>query len=397
MRWLAFPVLLLGLWGCTSSGGAATPCVPGENRCFGNNLGTCGSDGATWALGFCGTERTCVEGRCVPLVCVPGRATCADEWTEVQCLDGLQTRTVPCALGDKCYEAGCLPEKCTPGEIRCLFDTLVICAASAQGAWVAVPCPEGKACKGDECVQKVCIPRSGTCVPHPDQPGVEIGLTCGLNGSEWASQTVCTSDEVCREGFCFPKTAPPPPPTDAGPTDEGQDPGSDFGPTEDLAVFDDPGPPDPGPLPDMTPPPNPNRAVVNGVAVVFDAFVKVSIIAGEVMVTLQSSPVDGVPFPHLEDRRQTIELHFPGLAAGTTGTFRCEDDSVRLWYRFGKYMQGGECKDYDYYATKCIVTIAEFAPDGTRAAGTFDLAELEDCVPGGPPITIVDGHFLYEK
>ncbi len=400
MRSIWFAILAAGSLGCASSGGGGgSSCTPGENRCFGNSLGTCGNDGATWTLGFCGTERTCFEGQCRTQVCTPGRTTCEDEWNALVCDDGVETRPSPCDLGERCYEAGCLPEDCASGEIRCLHDTRLTCASPAPG-WVAVPCPEGQACKDDQCVPKVCTPREGVCIPHPDRPGIEIGLTCNLNGTEWASQNPCSADQVCREGFCFPKTPAPPPPADTGPADGGLDPGPeplDPGPGEDLARPDDAGPQDIGPLEDLPLPPDPNRAVINGVSVEFSDFVKASLIAGELMVALQSAPMDGVPFPDLAGRKQVLEIHFPGLAPGTTGTFHCEDDSVRLWYRFGKYEPGGECKDYDYRATQCVVTLTAFQEDAGVVSGTFDSAALEDCLPGGPPVTIVDGHFHYEK
>lgn len=396
--WLA--ILAAVPLGCASSGGGGgSSCTPGENRCFENYLGTCGNDGATWTLGFCGTERTCFEGQCRTQVCTPGRTTCEDPWNANECDTGLETRTVPCALGEKCYEAGCLPETCTLGQIRCLHDTRLTCAYPA--GWVAVPCPGGQACKGDQCVPKVCTPREGVCIAHPDQPGREIGLLCGLNGTEWASQSPCSADQVCQEGFCFPKTPAPPPPTDTGPADARFDPGPeppDPGPAEDLARPDDPGPRDLGPPEDLALPPGPNRATINDTPVAFTDFVKASLIAGgELMVALHSAPVDGVPFPDVLGRRQVVELRFPGIAAGATGTFRCEDGSVRLWYRFGKYEQGGECKDYDYHATHCVVTLTAFQADAGVVSGTFDQGALEDCLPGGPPVTIVDGHFHYEK
>ncbi len=396
-RMVAVTSWTVALLCCSSSGGGSSTCAPGENRCFGNYLGTCGADGTSWTLGFCGTERTCFEGQCRALVCTPGRTTCEDPWNALVCEDGLKTRPLPCALGDRCYDAGCLPEQCTPGQVRCLHDTRLTCA---NPGWVAVPCPQGQACKDDQCVPQVCVPREGTCITHPNQPGLQIGLVCGLNGTDWASQNPCSTEQVCQEGYCFSKTPSPPPPTDTGPADAGLDSGPtppDPGPTDDLAGPDDLGPVDPGPQEDLTPPPQPNRAIINGNPVAFTDFVKASLVAGELMVTLHSPPVDGIPFPDLQDRRQVVELHFPGLPPGTTGTFRCEDDSVRLWYRFGKYQQGGECKDYDYQATRCVVTLDAFQVDASMVSGTFDQAELEDCLPGGPPVTIVDGHFQYEK
>lgn len=167
---------------------------------------------------------------------------------------------------------------------------------------------------------------------------------------------------------------------------------------EDLAQPDDPGPVDLGPQEDLTPPPDPNRAVINGTPVVFSEFTKASILAGgELMINLQSPPMDGVPFPDLVGRKQIIEIHLSGATPGQTGTFRCEDDSARIWYRFGKYLQGGECKDYDYQATTCVVTLNAFQAEAGLVSGTFDQASLEDCLPGGSPVTIVDGHFHYEK
>lgn len=399
-RWSQTPLFLLALASCTSSsGGGQTPsCTPGENRCFGNNLGTCASDGATWTLGFCGTEKTCFDGQCAIQVCTPGSTSCADEWTALVCEDGLRETPAPCALGEKCYGAGCLPITCTPGEMRCLHDTRLTCA---NPGWVGVPCPEGQACKDDQCVPKICTPREGVCIAHPNVPGAQIGLTCNLNGTQWASQNPCSPDQVCKEGFCFPKTPAPLAP-DAGPEDTGLDPGhADPGPTaEDLSPPQDTGPEDSGPSPDLPPPPpDPNRAIINGTPVPFSDFVKASILAGgQLMVALHSPPMDGVPFPDVLGRKQIVEIHFPGITVGQTGTFRCEDDTVRIWYRFGKYLQGGECKDYDYVAKSCVVTLAHFQADVSLVAGTFDAATLEDCLPGGgAPVTIVDGHFHYEK
>jgi len=294
---------------------------------------------------------------------------------------------------------------CVAGTMRCLFNTRLTCTGSG---WVGTQCAQGQACKDDQCVPAVCVPREGICIANPNVPDAQIGLICSLNGTAWASQNPCGSGEVCKEGYCFPKTVPPPPPADSGPPEVATDAGRpDEGPSEVPPTPADPGPLDPGPTSDEIPFVEPNWAVINGNLVTFTAFVRANYTGASettpalLQVTLHSAKMDGVPFPDVLEKQQMIEIHFPGIAAGATGEFRCEDDQVQVWYRFGKYLPGGECKDYDYHGVSCVVNLDGFEMDAggevLRASGTFDPVYLEDCLPGGPPVTITDGHFLYER
>lgn len=393
--------LILPFLACSSSSpsSSAPHCAPGENKCFGNYLATCDQTGYSWALGFCGLDKVCSQGQCVDAVCKPGSTRCKDDWTALQCVDGLSEKEQPCALGEQCYSAACLPVDCVPGSMRCIFDTRFTCAGGNIG-WVAVPCSDGYGCKGDECVPWICRPQEGTCVKHPS--GQDLGLICALNGVEWAGQNLCKPDEICVEGYCLPKPPPQPPAADPGPSEDAAElvEVTDPGPPADEGITPDQGRDLDQGQPDLTPPEPLNWAIINGTKVIFSDLARPQILAdGVLMVGLQSPPMDGVPFPDVISKRQLIELRFPTLKPGQTGTFRCEDDTVWLWYRFGKYLQGGGCKDYDYRATKCVVTVEGYEKDPLKVFGTFDQAQLEDCLgaAAGPPVTIVDGHFYCEK
>lgn len=398
-------VLIVAATGC-SKGSREEPkarCEPGANQCYGNYLGTCMQGGASWSLGFCGQDQTCSKGGCVPLVCSPGSGTCKDEWTLLQCSDdGLTLSEEPCHLEEKCVISACLPRKCKAGEMKCIFRTRYTCTGDD---WVGIECDKGQTCRDNDCKPMVCEPRTGYCIPHPKDPSKLVGLTCLPSGASWSSeQHLCEADEVCKYGFCFPKVEVP------QVSDEGkeevveQDPGHEEWVAEDLYPEETPSLADEGfTFEDQGPLEHESSAVINGTFVALDSFVSARYVAGqeglELMITLQSPKVDGVPFPEVMGQVQTVELHLPKIGQGATGIFTCEAGQAKLWYRFGKYLQGGGCKDYDYSADRCTVVLEVHSVDASGIAevkGTFE-GDLSDCTGSGPPVTMRDGRFHYER
>jgi hypothetical protein len=123
-------------------------CVPGETRCDGASLATCGGDGRSWTTAAC--PNGCAAGACA--ACAPNTRSC-DGNTVVQCLpDGQTSQPVTtCAEGRVCSEGVCLD--CTPGARRCNGVLAEVCGDA--GAWET----------GTDCASQGLGCNLGTCVP----------------------------------------------------------------------------------------------------------------------------------------------------------------------------------------------------------------------------------------
>jgi hypothetical protein len=134
----------------TTDDAASLPssCVPGETRCDGARLATCGSDGRSWTAAACPSG--CAAGACA--ACTPNARSC-DGHTVVQCLaDGQSTQPVTtCLEGRVCSDGLCLD--CAPGARRCDGGAAQVC--NAEGAWeLATDC----AAQGLTCNLGTCAP-----------------------------------------------------------------------------------------------------------------------------------------------------------------------------------------------------------------------------------------------
>ena len=123
-------------------------CVPGETRCDGSQLATCGGDGRSWTTAACPSG--CAGGACS--ACTPNTRLCEGS-TVVQCLpngQGTQPVTV-CAEGRLCQDGLCLD--CSPGSRRCNGTVIETC--DDAGGWVV----------GDDCAPQGLTCSLGACAP----------------------------------------------------------------------------------------------------------------------------------------------------------------------------------------------------------------------------------------
>jgi len=103
---------------CSEDCGRCKECTPGERRCFGDDIGTCGSDGFwsyTHCLGGC-MPNEAGEPECIP-PCTPGEKQCISANVLAVC-ENYKWRNVSCPFGclyndckGDCEIAGC-PETC---------------------------------------------------------------------------------------------------------------------------------------------------------------------------------------------------------------------------------------------------------------------------------------------
>jgi len=294
----------------------------------------------------------------------------------------------PCKEGQKCADGQCLDLPCGAGETRCVFETLWTCTG---GDWQAAKCPTGQACLKDACAEKVCNPGTASCGNE------KVAGTCNATGTDW-EKTLCGEHEHCSDGFCFEEVANPPARPEPSPDVPG--PGDAVG--GDTGGADKPGTEAREELPQAeVVTPGENKATIDGVEVQFltmhDADFVSSGQEGSMMllVTLITKKVD-IPNT-LPNVKHTIELRIAGILEGQVGTFKCEDVSTytaAVYYRYGKYPQGEKCKDFDYEADTCTITLEEFGPaDGGHVRGTFTNVHLVDCQQDGTTHTITDGVF----
>ena len=375
------------------SGGPTYPetfCSPGETRCLENYQATCGDDGKAWNTVFCGANQFCEAGACKARACTPaGKSECVDAATLAQCSDNGGSRsTVACGAKEACVGGACVASPCNAGDTKCVFDTLVTCTG---GGWTAQACGAGQACKGNACAPKACPPEEARCATE------RVAILCNLTGTDFL-QTPCAAKDHCVDGFCVPIVANPPEPV------------------PDTSLPDVPAPVDPGPeaktdshvpdvleelpLPEVSIP-GENKATVDGVTVEFYLMHDANWISKDsnLMINLMSSKMDGVGLSP-DGSKHNLEIHVIGITEGQVGTFKCAEAStasVSFWYRWGKYTQGEECKDFDYAAETCTVTLEKFDAKGGKVEGTFTNVKLIDCKKDGTEVKIENGVFSAER
>lgn len=392
-----FLLLLVLAAACSKSGSTTLPetlCTEGENRCFGNYRGICGESLKEWDLYPCGDVNYCSGGECRPRACVPpGKGTCTGSQALTLCNDlGSAATAIDCAGNETCVGGACLPYECGTGTERCVFDTILTCSG---GGWNQAPCPAGKACLGDKCVDKVCAPDEARC------SGVQYAGVCNPQGTEFIV-TKCGDAEHCVKGFCVPKVANPPVTGDDVPVTEDVPPGADLPDgTVSPEVRED------LPAPEAFTP-GKNEAYLNDTLVKFDIEHSANWIAKDetLQVTLTSRKVDDVPLPGLGalGANITLEMNVTGLSGvsetgGPTGSFQCQGTAtttVQVWLRYGLHPTAmeGACKDYDFAATTCDFTIDSFGAVGDVVTGTFTNITMKSCDEKDTnTVTIRDGAF----
>lgn len=122
-----------------------------------------------------------------------------------------------------------------------------------------------------------------------------------------------------------------------------------------------------------------NQAVINGEIVKFD--VMHSAIYDPTKKQLQIT-LEAAENPNKPGHKDHVEIYLTGILEGQTGTFHCGQQqgvTVRIWYKWGKYPQGSECKDFDYTAIDCTVTVTQFGVVGDRIKGSFAAPNMKDC------------------
>jgi len=235
----------------------------------------------------------------------------------------------------------------------------------------------------------VCTPEEAKCATD------HVANICNLNGTDW-SQTACLANEHCVDGFCFPIVANPPP----EPVPDAVDKEDAWGqadvpdvltaeyleelPSNDVIITGQ------------------NKAVINGSEVQFLQLHDADWLVADqlLMINLISEKMDDIPFPGTKDVRHNLEIRLTGIAGGQMGNFTCGNPSpysVQIWYRYGKYPQGDEqCKDFDYQATACLLTIEEFGVPVGKIIGSFDDVVMQDCKSDGTTVQITSGLFDVE-
>ena len=208
--------------GDTSSPVDGGSCTPGQIRCSGNGVQTCGGDGM-WAAPQACVDQTCLAGACVGM-CAPsqthpvpcgncgmdtqtctssgswqssgkcsGEGACAPTTTQGCNTYGTQTCTASCSWGTcSCPST----PACTPGQAQCASGDVETCDACGQyGSPVA--------CGSGTCVGGMC---SGSCNPGQKQCSGNSAQTCDTSGM-WQTTSSCPN-QTCINGACNGVCAP---------------------------------------------------------------------------------------------------------------------------------------------------------------------------------------------
>lgn len=196
LRWsvLAGLAFLSACGGTATPGGVAGACVtPGEQRCDGDDVQTCGVD-AFWAVEErCATH--CELGACVAPACMPAATRC--DGPEVQQCNGRGTGwEFRQACSTACIDGACATAICSPWSRRCNGMTVEECDERGL-EWHAVDLC-ALACEGNACVTTLpCTPGTHRC----NSRTVEI-----CTGRVWEFEQICEAT-TCIAGacaFCIP-------------------------------------------------------------------------------------------------------------------------------------------------------------------------------------------------
>ncbi|HAN30986.1 MAG TPA: hypothetical protein DCQ06_05260 [Myxococcales bacterium] len=175
-------------------------CSDDEQRCYDNALLTCGPEGKSWTVGWCGQSKTCTTDNgsagCKAVKCERNARIC-DGKKVLQCpADGLdEPSTVEsCKSGQHCMFGQCVTTACEAGTKLCGWRAVLSCNG---GSWESVKCKADQRCDPDSvtCVDQVCAPTSLKCVDN------KARATCSDDGSEWIGRN-CAAGQVCNDGVC---------------------------------------------------------------------------------------------------------------------------------------------------------------------------------------------------
>lgn len=201
---------------CEDGACVAFTCEPGVERCRGDRVVTCDTDGEEIVVVQCGDTDLCMEADfgctcrdafCEERICQPGSTRCQGAATERCASSGLRWEAAqPCQAGQRCEEGACVGgggQICTPGALSCQGDVLRFCRTDGSGFDVEEDC----GANGDQCVSdggarceggtSVCTPNARTCVSGGT--AVEV---CNASGTA-TSRIECGSQEVCSQGTCL--------------------------------------------------------------------------------------------------------------------------------------------------------------------------------------------------
>ena len=227
--WLV--ALSFGLAACggddKDTGPVKSLCSDGEQRCYDNALLTCGPEGKSWTVGWCGESKTCTtdsgSAGCQGVKCERGARIC-DEKKVLQCPeDGLDEPSTAetCKSGQHCMFGQCVTTACEAGTKLCGWKAVLSCDG---GSWNSVKCKSGERCDAETvtCVAQTCAPTSLKCVNETTR------ATCNIDGSQWTERK-CAAGEVCNDGVCHPKVAGVQTEVDAGGRSEADGGATDAG------------------------------------------------------------------------------------------------------------------------------------------------------------------------
>ena len=213
---------------CVPGSGCVQTCVPGQQRCNGNAIQTCGSNAQWGAITSCaatptGAEQTCQypAGYATPVcgdpVCTGYAGACEADGFH-PCVDGkVSTAGAECAIG-VCvsttevggYQAGSCQSQCNPGDSRCDgVRAYEGCDANHRWSSTVTQCP---ASGTDACVQYT-DPASGStktlcgvCAPGTHRCTDSGGVVGGANPNTFIEACDSTghwaSPGQCSQGQC---------------------------------------------------------------------------------------------------------------------------------------------------------------------------------------------------
>ncbi|WP_224364631.1 hypothetical protein [Hyalangium versicolor] len=197
---------LLCMDGKCAALGSAKECTPGETRCNGGDVESCGTDGRGYEFKDRCAGR-CSNGACVVQACTPNTTRCQDDHKTVEACaaDGsgyevVQTCDLGCASGTCSTSNGSV---CIPGDKQCNNEALEACTPTGS-AWAFLQfCSTGCDSASKACKAPACVPFSERCNPVSG-----VHEVCNATGTALTSAP-CTSSEACVSGRCVPTVCTP--------------------------------------------------------------------------------------------------------------------------------------------------------------------------------------------